>query len=446
MSVQTIQRHSAQDEDSLVYPWIVVAILMLAYVASFIDRQILSLLIEPIRADLQISDTQFGLLQGIAFSLFYAALGMPIARLSDKHSRPLIIAVGVLVWSLATAACGLARSFFQLLLARICVGAGEATLSPAAYSMLGDYFPPHKLGLALAVYSTGSFVGAGLAFLLGGAAIDAVTAWGPVTLPVLGNLAPWQLVFILVGLPGVLIAWLILALVRDPQRKEIGTSSSDGAGRSGVMSFLLSHRSVFLCHFLGYSMTAMALFGLMGWSPAYLIRTFDLRASQAGYLLGPMMMIGCTAGVLFSGWLMDRQRSRGQVDAPMSMGVIGAIGTAISMILLPFASSLWAAALILTVTLFFASFPLPPSTAAIQLLSPNKYRAQISAILLFFNSFVGLALGSFLIGFLNDYAFGSPKAVGLSLTIIVCVSSIIGAGLLFLGRGPFRTMVTTATP
>ena len=134
---------------------------MVAYIFSFIDRQVIALLVEPIRADLQISDTQFSLLHGLAFAIFYAIMGIPIARLADTKSRPLIIAVGVFFWSIATAACGLTRNFWQLFIARMGVGVGEAALSPAAYSMITDLFPKSKLGLALGVYSVGSFLGAG---------------------------------------------------------------------------------------------------------------------------------------------------------------------------------------------------------------------------------------------------------------------------------------------
>jgi MFS family permease len=217
---------------------------MAAYVFSFVDRQILSLLIAPIQADLKISDTQFGLLSGLAFALFYAAMGLPIASLADRKSRPLIIALGVAFWSLATVACGLARAFPQLFIARICVGAGEAALTPATYSLLGDLFPKDRLGRAAAVYSLGSFLGAGAAFLAGGALIALISAHGVTDIAGL-TLKPWQLVFVLVGLPGILIAGLIPLTVREPGPGGRRPNSGAASAFSAVFAFLHRERGYF---------------------------------------------------------------------------------------------------------------------------------------------------------------------------------------------------------
>ena len=193
---QAVNLDERESGGSLAYPWFIVSLCMLAYIFSFIDRQVITLLIEPIRADLQISDTQFSLLHGLAFAMLYAVAGIPIARLADSRSRPLIISVGIFIWSFATAACGLAKSFVQLFLARMAVGVGEAALSPAAYSMISDSFPKSKLGLAIGVYSSGSFLGGGLAFIIGGAAIAVIEQWGAQTFPVIGLVKPWQMTFV----------------------------------------------------------------------------------------------------------------------------------------------------------------------------------------------------------------------------------------------------------
>lgn len=434
------------EQRSGAYPWFVVAVLMLAYVVSFIDRQIMALLIEPIRADLDINDTQFGLLHGVAFALFYAVLGIPIASLSDRRSRPLIIAAGVLFWSLATAACGLARHFVPLLLARVCVGAGEAVLSPATYSLLADLFPKEKLGRAVAVYSSGSFIGAGIAFLLGGSVIAAVSSNSVTSLPVIGELRPWQLAFIIVGLPGVLVALLIRVAVNDPPRLEIsGQSFRDDPS---VWRFLAGHRAVFTAHYFGYSMTAMALFALLSWSPAFLIRNFGLKAQEIGYILGLIVMLACTLGVLASGWLMDTLRRNGRLDAPMRTGVIGAMGLLLPATGLPFAAdlpdsiALPVVVALLALAFFFAAFPMPPSTAAMQLLAPNRLRARVSAVFLFFNSLIGLALGSVLVGSLTDYVFRDPKAVGASMAIVVLGAALLAMLTLGVGCRLFRAALS----
>lgn len=440
------QNSAAPSGHSRTYPWFVVALLMMAYVVSFIDRQIMALLIEPIRADLAINDTQFGLIHGVAFALFYAVLGIPIATLSDHRSRPLIIAAGVVFWSLATAACGLARNFAQLLLARFCVGAGEAVLSPATYSLLADLFPKEKLGRAVAVYSTGSFVGSGLAFLLGGAVIAAVSSGGEIHVAWLGEIRAWQLAFIVVGLPGVLLAALIALTIREPPRREIFAHGNDE--ERSVWRFIAWHRGVFTAHYFGYSMAAMALFSLLSWTPAYLIRNFGLSAQQSGFVLGPIVLVGCTLGVLTSGWLMDWLQHRKRIDAPMRTGVIGAAGLLLPAAALPFATHLPAdtalpvVLTLLTVLFFFAAFPMPPSTAAMQLLAPNRLRARVSAVFLFCNSLIGLALGSMLIGSLTDFVFADPKAVGTSLSIVVFGASLCAIASLGIGCGLFRrTMI-----
>ena len=316
---------------SYAYEWYVVLICMLAYIFSFVDRQILALMIEPIKHDLQLSDTQFSLLHGLAFSLFYAFMGIPIALLADRYSRPRIIAIGVAFWSLATAACGLSRSFAQMFLARIGVGVGEAALSPATYSMLSDMFPRHKLGRAVGIYSIGSFIGGGMAFLIGGYVINLLKSVDSVAVPLLGALRPWQVTFFIVGLPGLLVALLILLTVRDPQRRGVRRDAAGQAQKPSVgetFRFLGRHRGTFFCHYLGFSFYAMILFCLLGWTPAFYMRKYGLSPVDVGYMLGVVVLVANTAGVFCGGWLMDWLAKRGYSDAPLRAGVIGAVGMA----------------------------------------------------------------------------------------------------------------------
>ena len=203
--------------------WYAVFMLLLAYVLSFVDRIIMSLLVTPIKEDLGTTDAQMGLLMGFAFALFYTVIGIPIARLSDVKSRTMIVAVGIFLWSLMTAACGLARSFFQLFLARVGVGVGEAALSPAAYSMISDYFTEDKLGRAIAVYQSGGLFGGGLAFIIGGAVVSMIISSDATSLTFVGILKPWQIAFLIVGLPGILMAFLMLT-VKEPTRTGISES------------------------------------------------------------------------------------------------------------------------------------------------------------------------------------------------------------------------------
>src|SRR6185436_764223 len=203
------------------YAWFVVIVLTLAYTCSFIDRQILTLLIEPIRRDLHISDTQVSLLGGLAFSIFYTTLGIPIARLADQTHRRNLMAAGLAFWSLMTAACGLARSFWGLFAARVGVGVGEAALSPAAFSLLADYFPPRKVALAVSVYSMGLYFGAGLALMIGGSVVKAVSSAPMHDLPVVGEVFSWQLTFFIVAALSLPVL-LLMSLIRGPMRRAHG--------------------------------------------------------------------------------------------------------------------------------------------------------------------------------------------------------------------------------
>ena len=276
MSVISTEKTSELDSksDGWVYPWYVVFICMLVYILSYVDRQILALLIDPIRADLALTDTQFSLILGFAFSLFYATMGIPIAILSDRRSRPLIISVGIFVWSLATAGCGFARSFLHLFLMRMGVGIGEASLSPAAYSMIADLFPKEKLGRALSVYAMGSFIGGGLALTIGGIVITAISGWADIQIPLFGTIQefrPWQLTFIVIGAPGVLVALIFFLTVKDPRRKNINKNESLSAREQkdniikpkDVLAYIKRNNRAVASHFVGFSFAALTLFGLM---------------------------------------------------------------------------------------------------------------------------------------------------------------------------------------
>jgi MFS family permease len=429
---QTVKLDEQESRESLTYSWFIVSLCMIAYIFSYIDRQVITLLIEPIRADLQISDTQFSLLHGLAFAMLYAVAGIPIARLADTRSRPLIISVGIFVWSLATAACGATKNFIQLFLARMAVGVGEAALSPAAYSMITDSFPKSKLGLALGVYSSGSFLGGGLAFIIGGAAISLVEQWGSLQVPVIGLVKPWQMTFFMVGLPGLLVAALFFITVRDPERKGV---ASDGATFSfgDVLRYIGEHKATFAAHYLGFGFLALALFALMNWAPAYFLRKYGLSIREVGLYLGLVVLIGNSAGVLASGWLTDRLTRRGYRDAPMRAGMIGGIGVAIPALLFSQVSGFGGSLALLAVALFFASFPLATSATALQFMAPNRMRAQVTALFFLSMNILGITGGTTLVALSTDFIFQDDAMVGYSMSLISVAGTILGAG--FLGWG-----------
>jgi MFS family permease len=423
------------------YHWYVVALLMLAYVFSFIDRQILSLLIEEVKADLAISDTQFSLLSGFAFSLFYAVMGLPIAYLADRFSRVRIIAVGVAFWSLATVACGLARNFMHMFLARVGVGIGEAALTPATYSMLSDMFPREKLGRALGTYSMGAFLGGGLAFLVGGYVIALLKSTPVLEIGLLGTVRSWQVAFFIVGLPGLLIALVILTTVRDPRSRPASTARAPASGEG--LRFVGAHAATFFFLFIGFSFFAMCQYALMNWTPALYIRKFGLTATQTGYLLGSVLLVCSTAGAFCSGWLTDFLQKRNHADAAMLSAIIGAalmIPAAVGAALAP---DLRLSVALLVPAMFFSSFPLSTSAASIQVLAPKHLRAQIASFFLLVSNIIGMGIGTTLVALITDRYFQNAREVDLSLAVVIALAGTACLLLLGFGRGRFRESLAT---
>lgn len=423
------------------YQWYVVIICMVAYILSFVDRQILSLMIEPIKADLMLSDTQFSLLQGLAFSLFYAFMGVPIAALADKKSRVKIISVGIAFWSLATAACGLSKNFIQMFLARLSVGAGEAALSPAFYSIVADLFPKHKLGRALGVYAIGAFIGSGLAFLIGGYVIGLLKDVSFVTLPIIGEIKTWQLTFMIVGLPGVLLALLMILTVREPERKGLKMDANGVAVKASFknsIGFIKTHKKTFFCHFIGFSFYTMMLYSLLGWAPAYYMRHFGLDASQTGYILGSIILVANTSGALFCGWLIDFFSKRGYSDAAIRAGAIGCAALIIPSVLFTQVDNMQLSFALIFVAMFFSTFPIPASAAATQMLTPNQLRSQVSAKFLLISNLIALGVGTTAVALITDRYYENTLMVGNSISIVNAVAGVIGVFLLYKGCQYYR--------
>lgn len=415
--------------------WYVVGICTLAYIFSFIDRQILSLLVGPIKLDLGLTDTSFAFLHGFAFSIFYATLGVPIAGLADRMARPLVIAGGIALWSLATAACGLASGFSELLLARMMVGAGEAALSPAAYALINDLFPREKLGRAIGVYSLGSFLGAGLALLVGGALV-AMAGSNSAVMVGAWSLRVWQMCFLVVGLPGLLLAALVWLTVREPAARKGGGQEGAPPPLRAVLGYLVRERAIFAPHMLGYAFSGWALFGMLAWGPAALMRGFGLNAQEAGLRLGIVAILAGGGGAFASGWLLDRFARLGRADTTFLVGIAGGLGSALASVALALAGSPTGAIVALTGLQFFSSFAITPSSALTQMVAPPAMRARIAALLICGTGFVGAGLGPLLIGLLNDHATGNAA---LSLALVCGAGGILSASLLAKGCAPMRT-------
>ena len=295
---------------STAYQWYVIFVLLLAQMFSFLDRMIMGLLVGPIRESFAISDTQYSLLAGLAFSLFYAIMGLPLARIADSRNRRNLISIGIAVWSVMTAVCGLAKGFVSLFFARIGVGIGEATLGPAGYSMITDYFPRSSLARALSVYTLGVTFGSGLAYILGGAVVGYVQTLDTLTLPFLGATEGWQLTFFIVGFPGVLVAALMYLTVREPARKNAESHATMPA-ISIVIEYVWKRRGAYLSHILGISIFVMVVYALNLWGPTYFIRTFGYSTADAGFTFGIIMLLAGRTGLLIAGFIADAWALKG---------------------------------------------------------------------------------------------------------------------------------------
>lgn len=417
------------------YAWLVVGLLTVAYVLSFVDRQILSLLVGPVRADLGISDTQMSLLMGFSFALFYTVCGIPLGRLADSWSRRWIVTLGVAFWSLATAACGLAQHYWHLFLGRVGVGVGEAALSPAAYSLIADYFPPERRSTAISVYGMGMFIGAGLAYIVGGLIVGYAARQGEVVLPLVGSTRPWQLVFYVLGLVGLVFAWLLL-LIREPLRR--GMVSQAAVPLRDVLSTLARHRRTVLLHNLGFACIALASYSAHAWLPSVWQRVHGWPVRDVGLIYGCVVAVFGALGIVVGGALADRWRARGVSDATLRVGAIAAgCGTVLALPLALMPSGVWLAWLTVPIT-FFISMPFGVSASAIQDLMPNRLRGQVSAIYLFVVNLIGLGLGPTAVALLTDYLFGDDAKVGWSLMIVMAGAQCLATLMLWRGCTHYR--------
>lgn len=419
--------------------WGALGVLMLAYTVSFVDRTILSLLIPPIQQDLGISDTQISLLAGFAFAIFYTVMGIPLGRLADRYSRRNLIAVGITFWCLMTAACGLARNYTQLFLARVGVGVGEAALSPAAYSMISDLFPREQLGRAIAVYSVGLPVGSGLALLIGGLAVAMVSELPPVVLPWLGELRPWQLTFMLVGLPGVVVALLVTLMREPPRRDRLQPSAAAGAGPlPGLLAFLRDNRRVLGHHFGGLSLLVIIVYGATAWIPTFFMRVHGWSGAEIGYAYGVIFMTCGTGGLLIGGLLADRWWRAGRSDAHLRVVVCSVATMTPCFALLALAPSPEVAVALLALATFTSSLHGGVAGAALQLITPNELRGQMTAVYFFVANLVGLGLGPTVVAVITDYVMGDPQALGVSIGLLAVVAGPLSVVVLASGLSHYR--------
>ncbi|WNJ17030.1 MFS transporter [Pontibacter sp. G13] len=407
-------------------PWIMVAWLMLAYACSFMDRYLINLLVIPIQSDFELTDTQVSLLLGPSFGLFYAFMGIPMGVWADRMSRTKLIAWGIGLWSLMTAMSGLAQRYAHLFLARMGVGVGEAALSPAAYSWIASHFPESRRSSAISVYSLGIYLGAGLAYVLGGSLIAKLSEVPLVEMAGL-QIRGWQWVFVCLGAPG-----LLLAMVFSRFKDDWTSTAPPSTLLSDFRSFLPQHRPFFIFT-LGMSFYALAMYAGGVWIPTWISRVWDLPIEQTGLISGLGMVllpaIGVIAGGMWGDHITRKYGAFGRQRLMQFMAILFAMAH------LPFfweGSSPWFLLWLIPYGLTL-SMVVGMGAAHIQSLVPSTQRGMASSLYVFGQNVVGLTLGPFLVGLLSDRWFGADQ-LGSAIGSVGMVAAILAAGIWYWGN------------
>jgi MFS family permease len=407
------------------YRWYVCLVLMLLLAVSYMDRSVLALLVAPIEAAFYVRDTTLGLLQGAAFAGIYVVFAFPLARLADRGNRRNLIVYGVVFWCGATVCCGLAQSIQQLFLARMSVAAGEAVLMPAAVSILSDYFGPKSRARALSVYSIGLYVGSGLA-LGGGGALMKVFGPAGTAVPALGVMASWRLVFILMGLVGLLVVPPLLG-VREPERLGDDGHSAEAAlpVREALREF--NSKRIAICGtIIGFALIALGATTVNAWGATLFLRSHGWSIGDAGLRLGALTLVLGPLGAITGGVAADWLAKRGRVDAKPFVGILSASGCVFAGLALTLQSTTLA---LLGVGLlnYLIGFNFGIVQASLADLLPNRMRAVVSALYIATTNIFAATLGPLLVGVFNDHVFRDPAQIALSLRFVVPSAFLLAA-------------------
>ncbi|AOJ94836.1 MFS transporter [Burkholderia multivorans] len=435
------------------YAWSLVFVLFCASVVSYLDRYILSLFVGPIRAELGLSDTQISLLQGAAFALFYAVMGLPFGRLVDRYTRKNLVVVGILVWSATTMLCGISTSFWQLFFARMGVGVGEACLGPAAFSMIADCFPHARRGRALATYNMSNYVGVGASLLFGGFIISLLSHANNSGFLRMHGVQSWRIAFVASALPGVLLAFVVLAL-KEPTRTELMRTRSGASSNSvGLWSWLRARKSAFACVYTVYALTAMVGYIIVAWAPSFYVRHFHMRPADVGLSMGALAIVAGVGGCLSSGYLSDRWVAAGAHGGRFRIPLLWWPIALVSIVGMTRSPNAPGSLVCLGVLTFGSALGLSSAPAVIQDAVPNQLRGQAAALHFIFAGLIGLSLGPTAVALVTDYVLRDGSRVGASLQIVIVPLSLIGLAASWLGQSRYHAvraelmgMLETRTP
>jgi MFS family permease len=423
--------------------WYAVGILSLAYAVSIVDRLIMPISIQQVRRSLGISDFEISLMMGLAFAVFYTLCGLPLGALIDRVSRRWVIFGGMLTWSLAASACGLASTPAQLFGARMLVGAGEAALSPAAYSIMSDLFPKERLAAPISVFTIGGTLGSAMALAVGGPLLQHFTMHGGVTLPWFGALQPWQSLYFCSGLPGLVFLTLIFTF-REPVRTARARAARP-ASEETFAAFLRVNWRLCTLLFVGFGAAAMLPYGFSAWIPALMMRSYGLGPAVVGKVFGLIVgLCGLTAHGT-NGFIVDWLFRRGLKDAHLRFYVFSAL-VSTPLVVIGFLSGSWLWLLVGVVTAYLVLTPFVGyAAAALQIITPPHMRGRMSALYLFVISAIGLGIGPTLVATLSDLVFRSEARLGAALASFTAICAGSAALLLALARRRFRDAVVVAS-
>ncbi len=420
--------------------WYATLMLAFLYWMSLLDRFIISLLVDPIKADLGLTDVQFGLLQGIGFLISFTLFGFVFGVLADRKDRRKLIYIGVTIWSVASAGCGLAQNFWHLLVARIGLGAGEASLNPSASSMISDLFPRDRLTSAMAVYSIGATVGSGTALILGGTIIAWVASFGDIVLPVIGPVATWQMVFFIVGLPGLAFALMVFTFPEPVRRNRTQMMPEQGSWFSAyanLFRFARSRSRFFVAHYGGFTLAASVVNGCVVWYPVHMARAFDWDQGRVGLYLGLTLLVSGVVGKLVTGWMVDTLYRRGHRDAQLRWYAGCLLVAAPTGVIATTTGNPW---LFLGLIGLFAALVTPMHACAmssLNLVTPNQLRGTGVAVYATIAGLLGGSLGTLLIPIFAGWIVGAESDIGPGMAALIGIACPLGALVLASG---WRTM------
>ncbi|MBU3672569.1 MAG: MFS transporter [Sinobacteraceae bacterium] len=419
-----------------------VLVLMVAYIFSYIDRQILAMLVGPIKADLGVTDFELSLLNGLAFAVCFTVLGVwPVGQWADRGNRRNLAAAGVFLWSLMTAICGRVTSYAGLFVARVGVGVGEATLAPAAYSMIADYVPPARRGRALGLFSMGVYLGIGVAIMVTGLVVQGVGNLSVMHWPLIGEVRGWQVAFLILGPPGMLVSLWLLSL-REPTRRDAGDTA--GVRYADVWRRIREEAGFYANLTFGVSMLTLTFNAVAFWVPAHLLRAHELSPLQVAFSYGPIMFVAGSLGILAGGMLADRWRAAGRADAELQVILYSALALAPLVIAAFQVSDAALAIALLAPLLFVTSFPFGAASAALQMVTPNRLRARTSAIYLLVINLLGIGLGSSAASFVSDVLLNDEQRIGDGVTAVAVLAAPLAAALIHRARPTYRRLTLTA--